>query len=103
MRMRITMIAVLVGGVAALSMPAYSDETPPAQADSASTSKAPPAKVHYKTGKDIDFEELLIQGQLQRPEITVVTGDSGQGTDGLLRLRENFLDQVAIDTGGEVK
>lgn len=61
----------------------------------------PPAEpnVKYKSGKDVNFEELLIQGQLQRPEISVVTGNSQEGTDGLLRLRDNFLDRVASDFG----
>ena len=59
------------------------------------------AKVHYKSGKDVNFEELLIQGQLKRPEVSVVTGNIRQGADGLLRLRENFLDRVAQDAGEE--
>jgi hypothetical protein len=61
-----------------------------------------PPKVKYSKGKDVNFEELLIQGQLQRAEISVVTGDVSDGTDGLLRLRENFLDRVAVDAGEEV-
>jgi hypothetical protein len=59
--------------------------------------------VRYKSGKDLNFEELLINGQIQRPEISVVTGNTQQGTDGLLRLRENFLDRVSMDYGEEVK
>lgn len=55
--------------------------------------------IKYKSGKDVGFEELLIQGQLKRPEIAVVTGNAAQGADGLLRLREHFLDRVAIDQG----
>ncbi len=58
-------------------------------------------KVHYSAGKDVNFEELLIQGQLKRPEISVVTGNVKQGADGLLRLRENFLDRVTTDSGEE--
>lgn len=61
------------------------------------------ARVRYKKGKDVNFEELLIQGQLRRGEISVVTGDAQDGTDGLLRLRENFLDRVAVDAGEEVR
>jgi hypothetical protein len=64
---------------------------------------APAPKVKYSKGKDVNFEELLIQGQLQRAEISVVTGDSDNGTDGLLRLRENFLDRVAVDAGEEIQ
>lgn len=68
--------------------------------DAAST--APEGKVKYKSGKDINFEELLIQGQLKRPEIAVVTGNVDNSGDGLLRLRENFLDRIAIDNGEEI-
>lgn len=60
------------------------------------------AKVRYRGGKEINFEKLLIEGQLKRKQITVVTGNSQDGTDGLLRLRENFLDRVAMDAGEEV-
>jgi hypothetical protein len=62
-----------------------------------------PAKVKYKAGKDVNFEELLIKGELSRPEITVVTGQVDKGTDGLLKLRENFLDRVASDQGEEAQ
>ncbi len=59
------------------------------------------AEVKYSAGKDVNFEELLIQGQLKRPEISVVTGNVKQGADGLLQLRENFLDRVTSDSGEE--
>lgn len=59
--------------------------------------------VRYRKAKDVNFEELLIQGQLRRQEIAVVTGDAQDGTDGLLRLRENFLDRVADDAGEEIR
>ncbi len=65
--------------------------------------EAPAPNVKYKKGKDVNFEELLIQGQLQRKEIAVVTGDAQDGTDGLLRQRENFLDRVAVDAGEEIR
>lgn len=57
------------------------------------------SEVQYKAGKDVNFEEMLIQGQLKRPEISVVTGNVKQGADGLLRLRENFLDRMSSDNG----
>ncbi len=75
--------------VAGLTLNAFAEEA------------APPAKVHYSAGKDVNFEELLIQGQLKRPEVSVVTGNVKQGADGLLRLRENFLDRVTSDSGEE--
>ena len=59
-------------------------------------------KVKYKSGKEINFEELLIQGQLKRPELSVVTGDASQGGDGLVRLRENFLDKMTAAAGEEI-
>ena len=60
-----------------------------------------PGKVTYKAGKEVNFQELLINGELSRPEITVVTGQVEKGTDGLLKLRDNFLDRVASDQGEE--
>ncbi len=84
-----------------LAMAVTSEAPQPGSKDSDSRSASPTVK--YRKGKDVDFEELLIQGQLKRPEISVVTGNAAQGTDGLLRLRENFLDQMAMDLGEEVK
>ena len=52
--------------------------------------------------KNIQFESLLIQGQVQRPDIDIVTGDAGGEMDGLLRLRENFTDLMAKDRGEEI-
>jgi hypothetical protein len=79
--------------VFSLSVVAFAAEAPPDNA----------GKVRYKKAKDVNFEELLIQGQMRRAEISVVTGDAGDGTDGLLRLRENFLDRVASDAGEEIR
>lgn len=63
----------------------------------------PPGKVQYRKGKDLNFDEALIQGQNQRPEATVVTGNVRQGGDGLIRLRENFVDRVAVDYAEELE
>ncbi|MGZ3721549.1 MAG: hypothetical protein ACXVA9_01380 [Bdellovibrionales bacterium] len=57
--------------------------------------------VKYKAGKDLNFEQLVIEGQLKRPELAVVTGDSDEGANGLLRLRENFVDRMAESAGEE--
>ena len=64
--------------------------------------ESPKPNVRYKAGKEVNFEELLIQGQLKRPEITVVTGNTQRGGDGLLKLRENFLDRITEDAGEEI-
>jgi hypothetical protein len=53
--------------------------------------------------KDIQFESLLIQGQIQRPDIAIVTGDPGDEMDGLLRLRKDFVDLMAMEIGEEVQ
>lgn len=57
-------------------------------------------------GKDvrqIQFESLLIQGQVQRPDISIVTGDAGGDLDGLLRLRQDFTDLMAADAGEAIQ
>lgn len=61
------------------------------------------SKVKYKSGKDIDFESLLIEGQNRRPEISVVTGNVGGDDNGLVKLREDFIDQMADDAGESVE
>ena len=60
------------------------------------------SQVKYKSGKELRFDELLIQGQMKRAEISVVTGDAAEISDGLLRLRENFLDHASADLGEEI-
>jgi hypothetical protein len=57
--------------------------------------------VKYKAGKELNFEQLVIEGQLKRPELSVVTGDSDENGNGLLRLRENFVDRMAEAAGQE--
>jgi hypothetical protein len=52
--------------------------------------------------RQIQFESLLIQGQVQRPDIAIVTGDAGTEGDGLLRLRQDFTDLMAMDAGEAV-
>lgn len=86
------LLTIFVGSALALS--AYS-------APSAPDSPAAGArgKVRYKQSDDVNFEKLLIEGQLQKPSVTVVTGTVKKGGDGLLRLRKNFLDRVARDFG----
>lgn len=63
----------------------------------------PEPKVRYKEGKALNFEELLIQGQLKRPEVQIVTGNENDDANGLLRLRENFVDRMAVDFGENIQ
>lgn len=76
---------------------------PPANLLGATKDRKKNTQVRYRSGKVIDFEKLLIQGQVKRPEISIVTGDGSDRTDGLLRLREDFLDRIAQDYSEEVK
>ena len=95
--MRNTIWVLLVMSVLAVLAKAH------AQTTAAPAAPAESAKVHYRAGKEIDFESLLIQGQLKRPEFSVVTGNADQGGDGVLRLRENFLDTMSADQGEEIR
>jgi hypothetical protein len=69
------------------------------------TSDATPAepKVHYKAGKDLNFEQLIIDGELKRPELAIVTGDNDENGNGLLSLRENFIDRLTEGAGKEAQ
>lgn len=68
-------------------------------AQAATDASAAEPTVKYKAGKDLNFEQLIIEGQLKRPELAVVTGDSDENGNGLLRLRENFVDRMAEAAG----
>ncbi len=59
--------------------------------------------VKYREGKKIDFETLLIEGEGKKPEMSIVTGNSGEKDLGLLKLRDNFTDFIADDAGEEIK
>ncbi len=61
------------------------------------------AKIKYKAGKDLNFEQLVIEGDLKRPELAIVTGDGDENGSGLLRLRENFVDRMTESAGKEVQ
>ena len=59
------------------------------------------ARILYKDSKRIDFEALLIEGELKRPEMLVTTGTI-QGF-GIMKSRDNFLDAMANDLGEKIK
>ncbi len=60
-------------------------------------------KVRYKSGKRIDFESLLIEGEKKKADYSVVTGNLGETDFGLLKLRENFHDFMANDISEDIK
>lgn len=83
--------------ILAFAVPAFAEGTSAAQQQPQVPAEG--QKVRYKAGKDVDFEQMVIQGQLKRPDLMVVTGNEAAGTNGLLKLRENFLDRTAADIG----
>ena len=68
----------------------------------ANTSGNNGATIKYKEGKALNFDELIIEGQMKRPELSVVTGDEDQDSNGLLRLREDFVDKMTVDASEEI-
>lgn len=66
----------------------------------ASEKHSPPnPKIKYSSAKQIDFEALLIQGELNREDLSVVAGNEGEKRDSLFKVREDFLDRMAVQLG----
>jgi hypothetical protein len=68
----------------------------------AAPATVPSGKVRYKQGKDVRFDNLLINGALQRPETLMVTGDAAHESSGILKLRKSFRDRMLADSGHEL-
>ncbi len=65
---------------------------------------APPASgVRYRSSAEINFDSTEIKGDLGRPDLLVVTGNGTSDDNGMLRLRENFLDKLANDSAEEIQ
>lgn len=60
-------------------------------------------KVKYKESGRIDFESLLIEGERKKPELSVVTGNTGEKDSGLMVFRKDFKDMMANDFGEVVE
>ena len=56
-----------------------------------------------KKDKQMTFDRVVVDGQIGKPEVGIVTGDDDLDLPGLLRLRRNFLDQSINDAGEELK
>ena len=63
----------------------------------------PERKIKYKSSKEINLKEILIQGKIERPNLSIVTGSIANDNSGLLRLRKNFLDRISMDFGENIK
>ncbi|NDD92368.1 hypothetical protein EBZ37_09815 [bacterium] len=92
---------VVAAGLIMVSASHAATESPSTSVPNSSLGQA--TQVKYRSGKELRFDELLIQGQMKRAEMSVVTGDPSELSDGLLRLRDNFLDHAALDLGEEVQ
>ena len=54
-------------------------------------------KVKYKESRRIDFESLLMEGERKKPELSVVTVNTGEKDSGLMVFRKDFKDMMAVD------
>ncbi len=61
-----------------------------------------PTKVAATT-KQENFDSQLVEGQVYRPDLSVITGDNGQDSFGVLRLRNDFDDHIRNEEGKEIK
>jgi hypothetical protein len=67
--------------------------------DEISKDEAKSVKVKYKESGRIDFESLLIEGERKKPELSVVTGNTGEKDNGIMLIRTEFADMMANDFG----
>ena len=86
-----TFETLVILGVLSLSLPGHGAKKPVEN------------KIRYKSSKEVNLKEILIQGKIDRPNLSVVTGSIANDNSGLLRLRKNFLDRISMDFGEEVK
>lgn len=66
----------------------------------AMAAKKMPVKTTTKTE---NFESQLVEGQIYRPDLSVVTGDTDKRGFGVLRLRSSFEDHAKNDRGELIK
>ncbi len=51
----------------------------------------------------MSFDNQLVEGQIYRPDLSVVTGDTSMTGTGVIRLRKNFYDHEQFETQQEIK
>ncbi len=79
-----------------LSFQSLKAEIKPAQKEIPKANHAIRVKAPTKTE---DFDSQLVEGQVYRPDLSVVTGDTDNHGFGVLRLRKNFKDHAKNDHG----
>lgn len=60
-------------------------------------------KIKYKKRTTVDFGAQNIEGKIRRPETSLIEASESITDQGVLRLRENFLDKIASFSGEDVK
>lgn len=101
MRARNVVIA-MASGLVLVAGPLFADEAKDATAK-ATEEPEKNVKVRYKKRTQVDFSSQNIEGKIRRPETALIEASEAVGDQGVLRLRENFLDKIASFSGEEVK
>lgn len=104
---------VIAGLAAVLASPGLAVEQAAKAATTTAASGTPEAapadapkkekKVRFKKSKQVDFSNQTVEGKLHRPEASLVTASEGVNDNGLLRLREDFLDKFTAFAGEEIQ
>ena len=93
-------LPALTGVLLAAGVPAMAEDAAVTNAaDAAAKTPGPQDRVHYKKSKKMDFSSQTVEGKLQRPETSLITASENLTSNGILRLRENFMDKYAADAG----
>lgn len=103
----IRIIVIALFGCNASALTPESTNTQPSdnkiQAASQTMNDKKPNKIKYKQGKNHNFDSQVVEGQIYRPDLSVVTGDTDMSNMGVLRLRYNFADHLSLEVGEEIK
>jgi len=52
---------------------------------------------YSKAKKQENFDAQVVEGQIYRPDLSVVTGDTSLGGNGALKLRDDFIDHAQLE------
>lgn len=77
-----------------------------AQAPTTTEKVLPPTAQQKKlqaAKNNMSFDNQLVEGQIYRPDLSVVTGDTALTGHGLIRLRPDFTDHMQFETSQEIK
>ncbi len=94
---------VLLGLICALGF--LQAEIAGAAVAKSSTNVPAPGNKKGKIGKTTseDFSSQVVEGQIYRPDLSVVTGDTDADSWGVIRLRKDFRDHAQFDKGEAIK